>query len=133
MIKLRLVLTSTAFATAKIVSISGINPTRAWTRGDRVHPKAKNLEKENGCLIEVVADALPTAIEDLQRLLAGQSVNLKGLPDEIDREVSCIVYIEDGAPDLHLTADFVQFAAGIGASIDFDLYEMRNEDPLGKS
>jgi hypothetical protein len=133
MIKLRLVLTSTALATAKIVSLSGINPTRAWTRGDRVHPKAKNVEKENGCLIEVVANALPRAIEDLQQLLAGQRVNLKGLPDEIDRELSCVVYIEDGAPDLYLSADFVRFAADIGASIDFDLYEMRNEDPPGKS
>lgn len=133
MIKLRLVLTSTVLATAKIVSLSGINPTRVWALGDRVHPKAQNVEKENGCLIEVVTNTLPRAIEDLQLLIAGQNQNLKELPKEIDRELSCVVYIEDGAPDLHLSKDFVRFAADIGASIDFDLYEMRDEDPSSKS
>lgn len=127
MIKLRLILTSSVVATAEIVTLSGMYPTRAWERGDRVHPKATNLEKENGCLVEVVATALPRAIEDLQVLLAGQ--NLKNLPKEIDREISCVLYIEDGVPDLNLSTDFVRFAADIGASIDFDLYEMRNEDP----
>ncbi|GMU74798.1 MAG: hypothetical protein AMXMBFR45_02890 [Gammaproteobacteria bacterium] len=125
MLKLRLVLTSADWDSEKIVAKAGLNPTRKWARGDRVHPKATNLEKENGCLVEVTGASLSSAAGDLLRILEPTKLHREPLPKEIEVEFSCIVYMEDGAPELHMDQQFVRFAAQLGASIDFDVYEMR--------
>jgi hypothetical protein len=120
-------MTSGHLSAARIASLSAIVPSRTWAIGDPVHPRAKNTHQDNGCLLEVVEPSLSSATRAMRILLKQQNATLTALPAEIDREFSCIVYIEDGAPELHMNADFVRFAADIGASLDIDVYLMTDD------
>ena len=124
-IKLRLVLTSKTLSPKEISARAKITPTTTWKSGDVVHPRATNVHKENGCTVEIIDTALSAAAERLvDRLKSAVLANLDG----VDVELSCIVNVYGSVPELHLDPDVVQFAASIGAALDFDVYVLADED-----
>lgn len=61
-------------------------------------------------------------------LLGRFDYNLQRRVDGIDVELSCIVNVYGSVPELHLDPNVVQFAASIGAALDFDVYVLPDED-----
>lgn len=125
-IKLRLVLTSTAQTPEQIVAQAGIVPSESWRIGEVVHPRATNRHRENGCMVEVIDSALSSAAKLLTDAVRTQSATLTNLTS-VDVELSCVVYVYDVMPELHLDPEFVAFAASIGAALDFDVYVLSDE------
>jgi len=121
-LKLRLVLTSQSHTANQMAKFAGINPTKSWASGEVVHPKAKNVHKQNGCLLEIEGDSLAEALKRLQKDLESQTASLLDLPENIDIELSCIVYISGEAPELHIEPQQVDFLASMGAAVDIDIY-----------
>jgi len=126
-LKLRLVLTSTTLSPQEISARAKIAPSKIWKTGDVVHPRATNRHKENGCVVEVVDNALSAAAKQLIDRLKKQSATLVDLKD-IDIELSCIVNVQGSVPELHLDPEVVAFAASIKASLDFDVYVLSSDD-----
>jgi hypothetical protein len=121
-LKLRLILTSQSHTANEMAKLAGINPTKSWASGEVVHPKAKNVHKQNGCLLEIEDASLAGALKRLQKDLQSQSASLLDLPEDIDIELSCIVYMSGEAPELHLESQHVEFLASMGAAVDIDVY-----------
>jgi len=121
-LKLRLVLTSQVHTASELAQFANICPSKSWSSGDVVHPKARNVHKENGCLLEVKDASLAAATKRLLSDLQAQSATLLNLPADISVELSCIVYMKDAAPELHLETQDVSFLASIGAEVDIDVY-----------
>lgn len=121
-LKLRLILTSQSHTANEMAKSAGINPTKSWANGEVVHPKAKNVHKQNGCLLEVEDTSLAGALEQLQNVLQSQSASLLDLPNNVEVELSCIVYLSGEAPALYLEPQHVKFLASMGAAVDIDVY-----------
>lgn len=121
-LKLRLILTSQSHTANEMAKLAGINPTKSWASGEVVHPKAKNVHKQNGCLLEIEDASLAGAIKRLQKDLQARSATLLALPKDIDVELSCIVYLKGAVPELHLGPQDINFLASIGAGVDIDVY-----------
>lgn len=121
-LKLRLILTSQSHTANEMAKLAGINPTKSWASGEVVHPKAKNVHKQNGCLLEIEDASLAGALKRLQKDLQSQSASLHDLPKNVDIELSCIVYLSGEAPELHLEPKQVEFLASVGAAVDIDVY-----------
>lgn len=122
-VKVRLVLTSLTLSCDQIRAKSGIEFSHNWRQGEAVHPKAINLHKHNGCVLEVRGDHLSLAAAELIGEIDRQgALKVRPLDPSIDVEVSCVVEIDGGVPELHLDSEVVRFANSLGASIDFDVY-----------
>ena|SRR5688572_24537227 len=126
-IKLRLVLTSATLSPQEISSRARITPSMTWKTGEPVHPRATNLHKENGCVVEVVDTALSAAAKRLMAQVKGQSATLAGLVD-VAVELSCVVNVRGAVPELHLEPDVVAFVASIKAALDVDVYVLTGAD-----
>jgi len=123
-LKLRLILTSKSLTADDMATLAGISPSKSWTRGQVVHPSAKNVHKENGCLLQIEDSSLSSAAKRLEETLQAQSAALLELPKDVDIELSCVVYLKGAAPELHLEPQTVDLLASIGAGIDIDIYTL---------
>lgn len=128
-IKLRLVLTSDNFSPDEMTRRARLEFPRKWNRGDVVHSLAKNVHTQNGCMLEVTSSSLSRASQTIRQLLTPCAEALSALPPGIDVELSCIVQVTDGSPEVHMDSEMIKFAAMLNASLDVDIYVLAEAQP----
>lgn len=114
----------------EITQALGVTPTSIWSEGDPI-PPSKIRRKSNGwSLRSSAAPDFPDLEAHVRWLLSHFPLGLEPLQQVCERwyaELSVVVNLRDGAPALHLPADLLGELAGIGASVDIDLYIRRFE------
>ena len=131
-IKARIVIYGFECAYQEITDIMGVNPTKAWMRGDKVHPKSNNLHKQNGWSISSQLEEKNSSVDDqidnLKNLVLPYIKEFKSLPKGSEVQLSCIVYAYKYWPPLSFSSNSVAFLSEIGASIDLDIYDQIEEE-----
>lgn len=125
-IKLRLVITDFSCAPALISELLSIEPSRTWLEGDLVVSQGTRRHKENGWLLEFLQhEAGETPSQLLDRLLAVVIPNMdkfEHLPSGSEVQMSTIIYMHGGTPELNFSVTQIKSLAKINASVDVDLY-----------
>ncbi len=127
-IKARIVISEFECSTDYITSAIGINPTKVWHRGDKVHPKATNEHKENGWLLispcEEANSSVDEQVRALSKIILPIIDNFLKLPEEAGTELSCIVRAFKYMPSISFSSDTVSFFSKLKASVDIDVYDL---------
>jgi hypothetical protein len=125
------------FMPKTITSLLKISPTTTWEKGDPVQPKSTLRQKQSGwCLEEVFLyddhedntrelENLNSMTLSLFKKLEPDWETLKQLGTKFDCELSCVIYFEEGIPEVHFSVDAVKSIAELNLSIDVDLYDFR--------
>lgn len=110
----------------EITTITGIQPTRIWHKGD-IRPKTIIREKENGWELQSKLPKEKPLIEHVEHLLSSieQSHELfKTITARYYTELSCVVYFDESEslPEIHFDSNLIKKLAELNVSIDIDLY-----------
>jgi len=119
----RLKLRSRIYSPEKLVELSGLNCQRSWRIGER-RGKSGIVEEDNGCVVESGLPKSATLDEHMAALLAVLApctAQLRSLSEHTDIELSCVVYGKT-VPALNFSRKTIDQIAGLGASLDIDLY-----------
>lgn len=116
---------------SEITDALGVAPSVTWRLGEpRIHRVGPPLNDCNGWRLVTNCDPLSTTIDEqifniMERLGEGGR-RLSALPEGADVEISIIIYVyDDRSPYVGLSVESVSLVASIGASLDFDIYHMR--------
>jgi Domain of unknown function (DUF4279) len=111
----------------------GIEPSKAWSRGDKVGATAL-VRPENGW--EIIASAPEGA--DLAGHIADVLSKLYPIKSRMSckwggrRMVSCVIYSYDGdRPPIFLDLRLLEEIVELGASIDIDIYNLPSDCTAG--
>ncbi len=94
-IQVKYVLTNFVVDPAEITRILGIQPSRTWRKGEII-PKTSLPHKSNGWLVESGLANTAEFEEHLDSLATALSPTIKkisNLPNGIEAEISCVIYI----------------------------------------
>jgi hypothetical protein len=109
---------------AEITQQMGIEPTRAWNKGDPGTYKRQmafsgwdlySPSPRGDKFIHEQLEALLPVLEE--RAAAVHSIAAK-----YDAGINCVGYFENYSPGFHLSKETVSRVAALGLSVDFDLY-----------
>ncbi len=134
-IKVRLVITDFECHPSELTRILHLEPTVMWLRGDSI-PKTTMTRKQNGWRLDSPSMLRGTLQEQVDALLdkvAPQVGFFHHLPSGSEIELACVVYVYDAEPVLGLSAKSVTELARLGASIDIDYYDLRNDSGKPKA
>lgn len=124
----RLVIRSQDLSPEEITSAVGLRCDQSWVSGQRRGPTII-LQTDNGW---VVGSGLPRTspledhVDSLLRRLAPIAEKVKELSTRNAVEVSVVIYAEN-EPALSFESRTLNVLAGMGASLDIDLYIMRGD------
>lgn len=140
-----------SFSPDQISASLNIIPSKTWSKGDLIDPKAKIKYKEDGWLIEekfVVeeneadnqfphelddSDDDETAYPTIESLalqlfdsLKPRWEKFKEYGKEYETELSCVVYYSTQLPELHFSNKTIKLIAELNLNVDIDLYDLRD-------
>ena len=131
-IKSRIVISGFECCPSLITSIVGINPSKVWKRGDKVHQKATNAHKENGWIISSPCDASNSSIDEqvisLSEIALPVIDNFMDLPEGTEIELSCIVRAYKYMPSISFSLKTISFLSMLKATVDIDVYDLIEEE-----
>lgn len=106
----------------------GIEPTKTWKVGEKVHPD-KPLERFYTCWKYEIEKLETLVVEDvldpLYHLFHTKVQTMNALKQQFDltAKIALVIEIENGwTPGLVISPEFSRFASSIDALIDIDLY-----------
>jgi hypothetical protein len=121
---------------AQITALVGLEPTAAWTDGDRVpgHSRARRP----GSAWRIQSPLPRTAsfqdqIQALLEILESRANQVRAAADRYHAQISCAGYFASFNPGFGLSAGHVARIAALGLSMDFDLYCLPEEDAADQS
>ncbi|MBI3184967.1 MAG: DUF4279 domain-containing protein [Myxococcales bacterium] len=107
-----------------IEGVLGVRPSKTWRAGDRIG-KSSRTYRVNGWALQSELPKDRALQEHVDWLLARMPRSLQALKvvsPSWTAEVSCVVYVVEQVPELHLNAKTIGRIAELGAEIDIDLY-----------
>jgi hypothetical protein len=126
-ILVRLTITEYECPAEEITRILGIAPTATWSRGEPMHPRAKNVHHQNGWSFSPPCDpatGLEEQVTALLDLLAPHTDRFAALPSGVEIDLSCVLYAYTERPAIGFSAQTVRRFAQLGAGIDIDYYDL---------
>jgi hypothetical protein len=113
----------------EVSKLLGIAPDFIWRKGDLILETARSYS-ENGWRL-VSSLPVSSSVEEhvlnvLDRIEPAAELLSHLKPLEV--EVSCVVYYYDYTPVLGLSHETIRRLARLGASLDYDLYDMGSEE-----
>ncbi|MEP7012501.1 MAG: DUF4279 domain-containing protein [Acidobacteriota bacterium] len=109
-----------------ITGLLKVDPTETWKIGEPMLPSPIRTHQENGW--ELASQLATTAgVGDQIGHLLGRLEPARDSFDSLGeayREFSCVIFANDGVPEIHFSHDTLQRIVELGASIDVDLYCM---------
>lgn len=126
----RLVLTWNGEPTHELISdLLSTSPTRFWSEGDLIHPRAKKRRRTHGWELDSGADEsadVPTHLNELARLVEPRASHIKQLISDwkVHGEVSVVVYFDpefSPMPALYVEHDILAVFCDSRVNMDFDL------------
>jgi hypothetical protein len=116
-----------------ITAITRIMPTKTWVRGD-VRNRRTNALFDYGCWksgTAVSTSSLESLMQSLIGRLSGcdKLIGMLAAERGYDIEVSVTLRISGETPDISLSESVVKWMCMLGASLDFDIYDVRGELP----
>lgn len=115
-----------------ITSIIGVNPSKVWRQGDKVHPKAINQHKENGWLLSSPSEEANSSVDEqvraLSEIVLPRIDNFMKLPEGAETELSFIVRAYEYMPSISFSLDTISFLSRLKASVDIDVYDLTDEE-----
>ncbi len=117
-----------------ITETLGVEPTKTWKTGERVHAKAINVHHQNGWLKKSPVDQFQTTPEEsiaaLLLLFPDLSAFLR-LPPACQVQLTSTLYGYKERPHFFLSSQYVAQLAAIRADLDVDVYDLSNSPQPG--
>ncbi len=130
-IRVRWVVTSRELDPEEIAVRLGLPAEFAWRIGE-LRPHTIIRETNHGWTVGSGLNrsaALECHVEALLRILEPRAVHLKDMADQVAVMLSCVIYAES-PPALNFEPDVIRRLAGLGASLDIDLYIIPDDSSL---
>jgi len=118
-IKVSFIVTGLDHEPEVITGLLKIDPTETWKIGEPMVPSPIRVHKENGWELASQLDTTTGVGDQVRHLLdklepTSDALNSLG---EAYREFSCVIYANDGVPEIHFNHDTLRRIANLGASL----------------
>lgn len=113
---------------AAVTSRTALQPTTVWRVGDVRHAASGRLHEDNGWRLDgtcSATDAIEPHVLALLDELEKAAVNWRDVSADGARQISIVVYANEYVPALYLSAEALLRIARLGASLDIDLYDLK--------
>ena len=113
---------------AEVTSRTGLQPTRTWRIGDVRQAATGRRHEDNGWRLHGTCssrDAIEPHVVALLNAVERTAVDWQEVCADGQRQISIVIYAHEYIPELHLSAEVLLRIARIGASLDVDLYDLR--------
>ena len=112
-----------------ITKCMGLEPTRAWNKGDP--GRYKNEMSFSGWDLYSPMPrgdkAIDEQLEALLPVLEQRAAAIHDIAKKYQAGISCVGYFNNFSPGFHLSRETVSRIAALGLSVDFDLYCSNDE------
>lgn len=108
-----------------INKILDMKPTKSWNKGEKRHPSATILHKQNGWMLRSNLPSNSTINDqahDLIESIRPKKKQLIDLSKKAEITIYCSVYTSLGRPEIYFGKDIIKFLSEINAAIDVDSY-----------
>jgi len=115
-----------------LMGLPEVTGSRSRKAGDRVHTAATVLQDSSGWSVHSgrpTSDPLEAHVASVVSLLDAHQQALESAASHCLVELSVAVYFEGDGPDLTLNPSQIAWLAGLGASLDVDLYPWLPDRP----
>jgi hypothetical protein len=113
---------------AAVTARTTLQPTKTWRTGDVRYLATGRLHEDSGWRLDGTCpstDAIEPHVVGLLDELERSAVGWDDVCAEGIRLISVVVYANEYIPALYLSAEVLKRIARLGASLDVDLYDLR--------
>ncbi|MEM6455754.1 MAG: DUF4279 domain-containing protein [Acidobacteriota bacterium] len=126
-VKVKLVVTSADFPCELVTETLKINPSRTWSKGDRIGRFSKRKAKENGWIFQVQKDGIEdteTLVWDLLSNFSSASEKLLDLQRRYEMGVEVVIFANKYMPYIIFSPGLMKELTALNLSIEFDIYAL---------
>ena len=113
---------------AEVTARTALQPTRVWRIGDVRQAATGRRHEDNGWRLEGTCsstDAIEPHVVALLNALEGTAIEWRDVCPDGQRQISIVIYTHEYIPALYLSAEVLLRVARVGASLNVDLYDLK--------